>query len=99
MLDYIVIKDKQTKTKQGRKDQSFGARLLNSMFKVGLPEQITLEQRLELSLVHAMPLQTLFPLSGMFFHGLYTNLETSSDLTSSMKYFPVSLDYLIYLFV
>lgn len=77
MLDYIVIKDKQTKTKQGRKDQSFGARLLNSMFKVGLPEQITLEQRLELSLVHAMPLQTLFPLSGMFFHGLYTNLETS----------------------
>lgn len=46
-----------------------------------------------------MLLHTLFPLSGTFFHCFSTSLETSSDVTSSIKSFPVSPDYLIHLFI
>lgn len=49
---HVRKKQKQNKVRK----ISFGAGLLNSTVRLGLPEQVTSEQRLELALVYAMPL-------------------------------------------
>ena len=92
-------KERERKQSKGREIRVWGAGVLNSTVTAGLPGQVTSEQSPEFSLLRDMPLHTLFPLSGIFFHCLYTSLETSSDFTFSIKSFPASLDYLIYLFV